>query len=298
MSRTRTLLCLVCAVLCGACAEPERFSLVPSQHIEHPEDAGTMIADEPVASQPGTEPPFVEPGWSTRGALPYARLGHSAVFDSDRERMLVFGGNANDVWALELAGDRAGTWSQVAVRGGFPPVHSYSTTFILPSFADAAVYVPERQSMIVVLNPEGISEPAVWHAEVWELSFKGPEPAWSKLATLEAADAREIHSAAAVYDPRGQRVLMLGGMLHDSALWALELAGETPRWSRIASAPGEPDTFYNGHSLVLDPGRNRVLLGSCSTAICKLRRATCPRSRSIRGATSSCTSAAIKPSRP
>jgi hypothetical protein len=267
MLRRLSLIWLAAVLACSAaCAEPDNFPLdAPNTTREDaavdeepplapwtpPEDAGQL--EPPVAVMPA-------PGWSLRDALPYPRVGHAAVFDSDRDRMLVFGGSANDVWALELAGARANTWSQLHVNGEFPPVHRYGEYGTIPSYEDAAVYVPERHSMVVVLNPTPTVSDATDRTEVWELSLEA-EPRWSQLTVLGAPDGAEIQSAAAVYDPGGRRILMAGGDIESSGLWALNLeAGREPSWTRLGDAPAERAAFLNGHSLLLDAAHNRVLL--------------------------------------
>ena len=52
------------------------------------------------------------------GSPPIERSGHTAVFDLNGERMIVFGGETparlNDVWQLSLAGEP--TWTPLAAR--------------------------------------------------------------------------------------------------------------------------------------------------------------------------------------
>lgn len=269
MARSSILLGLLPFVLLGACVQREHFALAPAQPTQRPSvDAGVITAIEPApeASAPRDLGPAPiaspGPGWTVRGVIPYARIGHSAVIDTDRDRMLVFGGNANDVWALALSGEHADTWSQLAVQGPFPPPHRYTGTTGPASFADAAAYVPERRSMLVVINPTpSVSSPDP-STEVWELSLAG-EPTWRFLAKLgPGADGLDIQSASAVYDAAGHRLLMLGGDPAHSALWSLDLEPDgEPTWTRLAGAPVlDEAVFYTGHALRIDSARNRLIL--------------------------------------
>src|SRR5206468_7977824 len=61
------------------------------------------------------------------GTPPARRSGHRAIFDPDRDRMIVLGGGneseiTNDVWELSLSGTP--TWSQIFPSGPAPPFRS------------------------------------------------------------------------------------------------------------------------------------------------------------------------------
>ena len=56
--------------------------------------------------------------------IPGKRVGHSAILDPVRNRMVVFGGRSsyldyNDVWALSLSGDPV--WTLLVPSGASPP---------------------------------------------------------------------------------------------------------------------------------------------------------------------------------
>jgi hypothetical protein len=109
------------------------------------------------------------PTWtklSPAGTLPPPRFGHVAVYDSVRDRMLVYGGTAagaidGDTYALSLGGSP--TWSHVPVSG----------TQLTES---AAVYDPIRDRMIAV----GGHGPQGRNNGVLSLSLKA-DPFWSRL---------------------------------------------------------------------------------------------------------------------
>src|SRR5262249_3589964 len=76
------------------------------------------------------------------GTAPSARDGHVLVYDSTRDRLLLFGGTSggnylNDTWALSLSGTPA--WSQVTPTGTLPAGR----------YAAAGVYDPGLDRLVV-----------------------------------------------------------------------------------------------------------------------------------------------------
>ena len=192
------------------------------------------------------------PGWSLFGPLgtpPSPRLGHSAIYDPVRDRLLVFGGWGsgtyhNDVWALSLSGTPA--WSALAPTGT-PPVERYFHT---------AIYDPVRDRMLVFGGWDGY-----YRNDVWALSL-GASPAWSQLApTGTLPPVRYVH--AAIYDPLRDRMLVFAGVggnpvsSHLNDVWALSLAG-TPAWSALAPG-GTPPSPRAWPSAIYDPVRDRMV---------------------------------------
>src|SRR5262249_46918603 len=99
-----------------------------------------------------------DPQWAqleTSGAAPGQRWGHAAVYDPNRNRMIIFGGFdnnflLNDVWALSLGGTP--TWTQL-VPGGTPPPRRRSL---------AAIFDPAGDRMIVYGGYDGSFLSDVW----------------------------------------------------------------------------------------------------------------------------------------
>lgn len=80
------------------------------------------------------------PKWTQLSSFPSARMGHSAIYDSANQRMIVVGGfpdGACDTWALDLAGTPV--WSQLLPSS---PLVSYV-------FGHSAIYDGEAQRMVV-----------------------------------------------------------------------------------------------------------------------------------------------------
>ncbi|MGH7740617.1 MAG: Kelch repeat-containing protein [Candidatus Eiseniibacteriota bacterium] len=102
------------------------------------------------------------PAWTQLapgGTPPSGRETHSAIYDSARDRMVVFAGRGmtgenNDVWALALAGGTA--WTQLAPSGITPGAH----------YEHSAIYDPSYDRMVVF---GGVAGGAV--NDVWDLNW-------------------------------------------------------------------------------------------------------------------------------
>jgi hypothetical protein len=190
--------------------------------------------------------------WTPSGAAPAARFDHSAVYDAERDRMIVFGGSTsftrvNDVWALGLAEPAA--WSLLSPMGEGPS----------PLSRHAAIVDPVRQRMIVFGGVAG------WYPEipsdsVWSLSLV-PPMTWSRLQPITSGPGPSGF-ASAVYDPVRDRMIVLrrtGGYIYPDSLevWALALA-DPPLWSRLV-CQGDPGV--NGlDRIVYDSRRDRIVM--------------------------------------
>lgn len=193
------------------------------------------------------------PEWGVYTALaPVPRAAHSAIYDPNRDAMLVFGGTGggsyrNDVVGLDLG---TGAWSTMTT-GGTPP-HA--------RFDHSAVYDPVGNRMLVF---GGAYWDGVWRVynDVWALSLAGGTPTWSLISpTGSPPRARFNHTA--VYDPAFDRMLVYGGSV-DSVnfvgdVWELQLSG-VPAWLRIAPS-GDSLGKRTKHASVFDGLRNRMVV--------------------------------------
>jgi hypothetical protein len=190
------------------------------------------------------------PAWTQltpSGTLPSARNQHSAIYDSVRDRMVVFGGydnsgRRNDVWALSLAGTPA--WTQLTPSGTPPNAR----------FRHRAIYDPVRDRMVVFGGYDG----SFTLNNDWALSLADPL-AWTELTPLGTLpSARYFHSA--IYDPVRDCMVVFGGYsgsrLND--VWALSLAG-TPAWIELTPSGTLPIARYF-HSAIYDPVRDRMVV--------------------------------------
>ncbi|MEP7029196.1 MAG: kelch repeat-containing protein [Candidatus Eisenbacteria bacterium] len=130
------------------------------------------------------------------GSPPQARYAHSMVYDSVRDRMLVFGGfdgfsDFNNVWALNLSGTP--TW-ELLTPAGSPPN---------PLRGHDAIYDPIRDRMLVFGGYDG-------GLHNWVYALALATPAWSALSPTGGPPKPRDFSFS-IYDPTLDRLLMFGG---------------------------------------------------------------------------------------
>jgi len=112
------------------------------------------------------------PTWTdiTPASGPTARRGHSAIYDSANERMIVFGGydgtnHFNEVWAFDLTNN---TWAQLSPLGNPPP----------PRRSHVAIYDSANQRMIVFCGRDDTN----FMRDVWAMSLPVTgDPEWTEL---------------------------------------------------------------------------------------------------------------------
>jgi hypothetical protein len=124
------------------------------------------------------------PAWtqiSPTGTPPSVRQGHTAVYDSQHDRMLVFAGTGsfpppaaygNDVWALSLASP---AWTQLAPASDWPPAIRTGA---------CGVYDPLLDRMLVY---GGLARNSDARGDItWTLTF-GDRPTPTEVALVEAS---------------------------------------------------------------------------------------------------------------
>ncbi len=167
------------------------------------------------------------PAWSEitpAGTLPSKRSGHCAIYDSARDRMVVFGGRAGtlsaEVWSLNFSGPP--TWSKILPVGGSPPAGS----------GQGAVYDAARDRMVVYggIKGAGVS------IETWALDF-----ASSSWTMLDSAGTNVATTTPVALDSTRDRMMSI-----EEQTRAFDLASDT--WSTIPVGGGVLTT-----SMVYDP---------------------------------------------
>jgi len=149
------------------------------------------------------------------GAQPPARADHAAVYDSDRDRMLVFGGVAAhatsvfaDLWALSLGNKPR--WSRLEPEDDGPRGR----------YGHAAVYVQGGHRLLVYGGIDSLGTYGPWYlppGDVWELTLRG-RYRWRELKPRSVFRNPTVWTAAA-YDPVRERMLVG----HPFSLWSLDL---------------------------------------------------------------------------
>jgi len=188
------------------------------------------------------------PEWneiSPAGTLPLAQYEFSAIYDSARDRMVVFGGHtaANRVWALSLAGTPA--WTELATTGGPPIGRTGNTT----------IYDPARDRLVIFGGSGAITA----LNDIWVLPLSTLQ--WQQLSPIGTLpSARQGHTA--IYDPVRDRMLVYGGNTEDYGVsnetWELTFSG-TPAWNLLVPAGPSPRSAST-HSAVYDSKRDRMVI--------------------------------------
>lgn len=193
--------------------------------------------------------------YSATGTLPPIREGHTAAYDPNTNKMIVFGGNNcsgtyyNDLWILSNADGTTGTpaWSQVTPIGTGPSARSQAT----------AIY--DSVNNVMTVYGGGTSTTNVF-SDVWTLSNANGvtgTPTWTQLSPTGTAPAARMGQSA-IYDATNNRMTIFGGsnnkgtVLNDG--WILTFAngiGGTPSWLSFTFTSAGP--YRKSHVAIYDP---------------------------------------------
>ncbi len=188
---------------------------------------------------------------SAVGPLPPGRHLHSAVWDTARRQMLVFGGTAGtavlrDLWAFHvdsLAGGR-GHWQLLAAEAA-------------PSarLAQAAVWDPSRGDMLVF---GGVNTAGAFLDDLWSYhpDGKGGIGVWTALGAPGTPDARA--TTAAMWDTPDNAMVIFGGTGPASIRNDTYVYRRDRRWSTLVRS-NAPDR-RNEATAVYDTVNNSLLL--------------------------------------
>lgn len=231
--------------------------------------AGVALADAwSLSLTPGSE------AWTALapvGGPPAARGYHTAVWDRNGARMIVFAGSADrpnpwgaagtrtlfsDLWALDPA---AGTWTALTATGTPPPGAGRA--------GHAAVYDAKGRRMIVLGGCDTTTAGSeVYYNDVTALDTQ--TLVWTALSTAGTAPSvRTLHSA--VLDEIGRRVFVFAGgtdnppatpvltnTLHVFNLGSPTASWTDGPWNLVAWATTPPAVRYN-HAGAFDPRTGR-----------------------------------------
>ncbi|MPZ13539.1 MAG: hypothetical protein GEU73_03805 [Chloroflexi bacterium] len=177
------------------------------------------------------------------GQPPSARGGHTAVWDPEGRRMVVYGGSIpggtlNDVWSYRLGTYR---WSQVS-RGRPAPIGTSG---------NRAAWDTDNEQLLVF---EGLA------SRLW--SYRPASQAWAELRP-EGVAPTPREDASIVWDPtRGQLLLFGGyrgspdtGFLND--LWAYRTTENA--WAELDPGGPPPPARFR-HAAVWDTDRGQMLV--------------------------------------
>jgi Galactose oxidase, central domain len=184
--------------------------------------------------------------------VPIERSTHSAVYDSTRDRMVVFGGidtgnhATADAWAFDF---QRGRWFSPPIVGGI------NTHIGLHS----AVYDSRRGRMLVfggLVDLSSLATNLVWSVTTGDTLYASP---LAVHCCGPVPEARYGHHA--IYDPVTDAMLVFGGIgafgLLDNRVYSLSLSTNT--WTLINwPAPAPSPRAYG--AVTLDSRRHRLLL--------------------------------------
>jgi uncharacterized protein (TIGR03437 family) len=210
-----------------------------------------------ILSDPNSQRSAIWTPVQTTGSLPASRRNHSAVYDPNSNRMIVFGGNncrgaVNEVWILSNIGVAGAvpTWTPMQPSGAAPPARQ----------GHVAVYDAATNRMFVFggdVNGSSLND-------LWVLNNangSGGVPSWSQLSASGTPPTARTN-ADAIYDS-SNRMIVYGGnngstVLNDAwALSGLTNLFAPPTWTQLP-APNGP--LKTGAAAVYDVGSNRMIV--------------------------------------
>jgi hypothetical protein len=196
---------------------------------------------------------------SQRGSVPGARFGHTGLYDSASNRMMVFGGATgfpapcvNDYHVMEQANTQniSHTWLSVSPSGTLPGVRALQ----------ASAYDGNTNTLMIF---GGYNCASTYYNDVWILSDANDEsgqPAWNQLQPMGTPpSARE--SSTAIYDPTTNSLVVYGGDAGGEPLgdvWLLSNAngsGGSAAWTQLSPSNSGP-VPRSGHTATYDSVNN------------------------------------------
>jgi type IX secretion system substrate protein/galactose oxidase-like protein len=205
-----------------------------------------------------------QPEWKTLATGGYGAAGVSAVYDSRRNRVIVFGGltfgclcgsSDNDAYALDLGATPKWSHLHAIFPIGMPPPST--------RWEHVAVYDSLGDRMIVFGGDSGNKCSTNYLSDVWSLSMDSTLT-WTKLDPGSGPTARA--RMVEILDSARNRMVVFGGAGF-SDTWALDLTGGTS-WSPISTSGPAPSNTVQG-AAAYDIAGDRLLYqnGSQTSAL-------------------------------
>ena len=185
--------------------------------------------------------------WTLRNVGgPEERYGAALVHDPKRHVTVMFGG-WNDYFMFPEIGQLDDTWEWDGSK--WTPISS--STKPPPREFAAAAYDPKRGVIIVACGDnqsDGILADTWTYDGQWHnVTPAGPHPA--------------VRSGAMVWDPVGQRILLVGGYNSSLAPQQTVWAWDGSTWANLGTAPPQP----RGAHALANTGSNLVMFGGYTT---------------------------------
>jgi hypothetical protein len=201
--------------------------------------------------------------WANRtvvGAAPEARSGAVMVFDSARNKIVLFGGrsgsgyNFEDTWEYDTT---TSTWTNVSMAGSHPSARCQQVMAYEKSTGKVLLFGGGR-SDVNSYNGAGI---AASLGETWEWDAS---TGWTQIATTGSPSGR--HDSAMVWDTARNLAVLFGGMQTEITgasgvpkqdTWEYDPAAHT--WTERTTSGSKPSQRY-GHAMAYDNSRSKVVL--------------------------------------
>jgi hypothetical protein len=197
------------------------------------------------------------------GPNPSPRFGHTGLYDSGSNRMMVFGGATgypgpcvNDYHVLQHANTQGGTptWLTISPTGTLPAVRALHV-----SAYDSAT------NTLMIFG--GFDCHATYYNDAWILKNANAvtgTSSWTHLAPTGTPPTQR-ESSSGVYDPTTNTLIVMGGdtgSTQDGDIWLLSHAngtGGTPAWTQLIPS-GHGPSARSGQSAIYDSVNNRMTI--------------------------------------
>ena len=196
----------------------------------------------------------------TKSAAPSPRYGHTGLYDSGSDRLMIFGGSAtslgtcmNDYHLLQHANVVGGSpmWGTITAAGVLPA----------PRVFQASAYDAATNTIMIF---GGFNCKTVFFNDVWILTNANNatgKPTWTQLNPVGIPPSVREGSSA-VYDPTTNSLIVYGGDAGPksafSDLWILSNAngtGGAPAWTQLVPLNNGP-VARSGHTATYDAVNN------------------------------------------
>ncbi len=194
---------------------------------------------------------------SISGLQPPPVIFHTAVFDPERRRMIVYGGqlenapmgsdrlmDGSSVWFLELSDPDDPSWTRESVAG-----------ILGDRFAHAAVYVPGLDAMVV---SGGVDALGGFRSANYALMLGETPVRWERLSDV---GFQPRAAQALIFDGERERLLSYGGFIDDDSttrnIDVLDLSAGldgAERWTRLSTANAGLSRGFVAHFVDVERG--------------------------------------------
>lgn len=183
--------------------------------------------------------------WTNRlpSGSPPARLGAQMAYDTQANRMILFGGHDEtvqfaDTWSYDFG---ANAWTELAPSTG-PSSRAFHTM----------VYDEASARVVLFGGQFSTGSTLVYYNDTW--TYNSQTNAWVEMNPPSSPPTRSAHAAA--YDSHSDRVLMFGGDPGGDDTWAYDLNGNA--WTEV-DAPSRP-SLRSAHGMAYDAESERTIL--------------------------------------